>query len=51
MNSQIVRGVQVKTIQTDQFKNNTIIINFSIPSLCQFSQTSIVGGFVGKRFK
>lgn len=32
MNSQIVRGVQVKTIQTDQFKNNTIIINFSIPS-------------------
>ncbi|MFT8386393.1 MAG: hypothetical protein ABF490_09335 [Lentilactobacillus hilgardii] len=32
MNIQIAQGVDLKIIQTSQFKNNTIVFNFSIPS-------------------
>jgi predicted Zn-dependent peptidase len=32
LNIQIAQGVDLKIIQTSQFKNNTIVFNFSIPS-------------------
>ncbi|GAF35224.1 EF-P 5-aminopentanol modification-associated protein YfmF [Lentilactobacillus farraginis] len=32
MNIQIAKGVNLNVIQTEQFKNNTIMFNFSVPS-------------------